>query len=226
MPVLPVIDTDWDLGPAAARSLQAALADRVQLLPLPRPPRFVAGADTSYNRGSNRVTGAVVVWDTLIKRVVETRSAVVDTPLPYVPGLLSFREAPALMPAFAALEHTPDVLVFNGHGIAHPRRFGLASHLGVVFGLPAVGVAQNRLVGKHQNPGPNPGDREALILDGMVVGAVIRTRARCNPIFVTPGHRVTVDDACGVTLGLTLGYKLPVVIRAAHQLCNDVRRAL
>jgi deoxyribonuclease V len=158
--------------------------------------------------------------------VVERRTAVVDTPFPYVPGLLTFREAPALLPAFAALTCAPDLLVFNGHGIAHPRRMGLAAHLGVLFGLPAAGVAQRRLVGEFAPVGPAPGDRSPLTYRGEVVGAVVRTRARANPVFVSPGHRVSLADAVAFALENALGYKLPAVIREAHALCNRVRRSL
>jgi deoxyribonuclease V len=226
MAVRATIPTRWDVTPPSARALQEALARRVVLCPLAAPPRLVAGADTSYDLGSDRVAGAVVVWDTAEKKVVETATAVVDTPFPYVPGLLTFREAPALMPAFARLRCVPDLLVFNGHGIAHPRRMGLAAHLGVVFDLPAMGVAQRRLTGTYGPVGERPGDRTPLLLDGAEVGAVVRTRARAKPVFVSPGHRVTLADAIRFTLENSLGYKLPAVIREAHRLCNRVRRAL
>ncbi len=226
MAVRPTIPVRWDVTPAHARVEQEALARRVVVQPLPAPPRLVAGADTSYNLGSNRVAGAVVVWDTASGKIVETATAVVDTPFPYVPGLLTFREAPALMPAFERLSCVPDLLVFNGHGIAHPRRLGLAAHMGVLFDLPAAGVAQNRLVGTHGPVGPNPGDQAPLELDGDVVGAVVRTRPRAKPIFVSPGHRIDLAGALRFVLDNTFGYKLPAVIREAHALCNRVRREL
>jgi len=225
MPLVPTIETRWDLTPAEARAHQGSLADQVRIEPLRGPLRFVAGADTSYNLGSNRVAGAVVVWDVARGAVVERRTAVVETPFPYVPGLLTFREAPALMPAFAALSRRPDLLVFNGHGIAHPRRMGLASHMGVLFDLPAAGVAQNRLVGEHPPVGEDPGDRAPLTHHGEVVGAVVRTRRRSRPVYVSPGHRVTLAEAVAFTLDNAGGYKLPAVIREAHALCNAVRRA-
>jgi len=226
MAVRPKFPIRWDVTPARARAEQEALARRVVVRPLSAPPRLVAGADTSYDRGSDRVAGAVVVWDTALGTVVETATAVVDTPFPYVPGLLTFREAPALMPAFARLSCVPDLLVFNGHGIAHPRRMGLAAHMGVIFDLPAAGVAQNRLVGTHGPVGERPGDWTPLELDGAVVGAVVRTRARVKPVFVSAGHRVALADAVRFVLENSLGYKLPAVIREAHALCNRVRRAL
>lgn len=226
MAVRPKIPTRWDVTPAQARVEQEALARRVVVRPLAAPPRLVAGADTSYDLGSNRVAGAVVVWDTAAGAVVETATAVVDTPFPYVPGLLTFREAPALMPAFARLKCVPDLLIFNGHGIAHPRRMGLAAHMGVLFDLPAAGVAQNRLIGTHGPVGGHPGDWSPLELDGAVVGAVVRTRARAKPVFVSAGHRVALADALRFVLDNGFGYKLPAVIREAHALCNRVRRTL
>lgn len=224
MPLLPVMPCTWNLSPLEARAVQAEVARRVVLAPLQGPLRYVAGADTSYNLGSNRVSGAVVVWDVAAQKVVEARTAVVDTPFPYVPGLLTFREAPALMPAFAALRIRPDLLMFNGHGIAHPRRIGLASHLGVVLGLPSVGVAQKKLVGEHGPVGERAGSHVPLVFRGQRVGVVVRTRPKCNPIYISPGHGVTVNDALGAVLATTLGYKLPAPVREAHRLCNDVRR--
>ncbi len=223
MPLLPAISVRWDISPQAAVAIQRELAGQVRIAPLARPVRYVAGADTSYNRGSNRVAGAVVVWDMEQQEVVEQRTAVVETPFPYVPGLLAWREAPALMPAFAALTTTPDVLVFNGHGIAHPRRLGLATHLGLVFGLPAMGVAAKKLCGTHDTVGDYAGDAVPLHLDGNLAGQVIRTKSGCNPIYVSPGHLMTVDDACQIVMATTLGYKLPAMIRKAHIVCNDVR---
>jgi deoxyribonuclease V len=226
MPLLAQIPTRWDVTPAQARAEQEALAGRVALRPLGVPPRLVAGADTSYDRGSNRVAGAVVVWDTQEMAVVETATAIVDTPFPYVPGLLTFREAPALMPAFARLVRTPDLLVFNGHGIAHPRRMGLAAHMGVLLGRPSVGVAKGPLVGTHSDVGPRPGDWAPLTWRGEVVGAALRTKDRCLPVYVSPGHRSVLADAIRFALDNCLGYKLPAVIREAHALCNRVRRGL
>jgi deoxyribonuclease V len=226
MAVTPTIPTRWDVTPARARAAQEALARRVVIRPLAGPPRLVAGADTSYDLGSNRVAGAVVVWDTALGEVVETATAVVDTPFPYVPGLLTFREAPALMPAFARLSSAPDLLVLNGHGIAHPRRLGLAAHMGVLFDLPAAGVAQNRLVGTHGPVGEHRGDWTPLTLDGAVVGAVVRTRPRVKPVFVSAGHRIDLAGAIRFVLDNTFGFKLPEVIRQAHALCNRVRREL
>ncbi|MDH5526644.1 MAG: endonuclease V [Nitrospirota bacterium] len=225
MPLLPAIDTRWDVTPSQARAEQERLLPRIDLRPLPGPPHLILGADTSYNRGSNRVAGAVVLWDAVARCVVEQHTAVVETRFPYVPGRLAFREAPALMPALAALTRRPDVLVFNGHGIAHPLGIGLAAHLGVVFDLPAMGVAQKRLCGEHAPVGPRVGDRQPLILDGNTVGMVLRTRKGCNPVYISPGHRMTVEDALKVANLTNCGYKLSEVVRLAHELCNSARRA-
>lgn len=224
MPVTPVIEAHWDLTPAQARAEQDRLRGLVALRPLSTPPRYVAAADTSYNRGSNRVAGAVVVWDVVEKRIVEQRTAVVETPFPYVPGRLTFREAPALLPAFAALTVRPDVLMFNGHGIAHPLGFGLAAHLGVVFGLPSMGVAQKKLCGEHAPVGPREGDRQPLLLNGGTVGTVWRSRKRCNPVFLSPGHLMDVNGTLEVANLTKCGYKL-LVVHFAHERSNLARRA-
>lgn len=223
--LLPVIECRWNLTPGEARLWQRQLAAAVRLEALAAPPRLIAGADTSYNRGSNRVAGAVVVWDTAERRVVAQASAVVDTPFPYVPGLLAMREAPALMPAFAALAVMPDLLMFNGHGTAHPARCGLACHMGVVFDLPAVGVAQQRLCGRHEAVGQAVGDGAPVILDNDPVGVALRTRRRCNPVYASPGHRADLAAARAVTLETTYGHRLPAPLREAHRLANAVRRS-
>jgi deoxyribonuclease V len=139
--------------------------------------------------------------------------------------LLSFREAPALLDVFARLKTRPDVILCDGQGIAHPRRLGIASHLGLWLGLPTVGCAKSRLCGTYDEPGPQRGDRSPLIYRGEVVGAVVRTRARIKPLFVSPGHLCDPDGAVQLVLELTGRYRLPEPARMAHKYVNDLRRA-
>lgn len=215
----------WDLTPAEARALQVELAGAVDTsIPLP-PWRTLAAADVSFDRGSDVLFAAVVVVLAGTFEVVERVGLKAPAVFPYVPGLLSFREAPALLEAFDRLKFRPDVVLCDGQGIAHPRRLGIASHLGLWLDLPTVGCAKSRLHGKYDEPGPDRGDRSPLVDKDEVVGAVLRTRARVAPLFVSPGHRCDLESAVGLVMATTGKYRLPVPSRMAHESVNEVRRA-
>ncbi|MHC4136075.1 MAG: deoxyribonuclease V [Planctomycetota bacterium] len=202
---------------------QLELRDRLVLSGGPRRVARVAGADISYDRGSDRFHAAVVVlgWPGL--EVVESATARGRSPFPYIPGLLSFREGPLLMRAFRRLERPPDLILFDGHGIAHMRRFGIASHLGLLLDLPSIGCAKRRLVGEHAAPGRKVGDQTPLVHEGRRVGAVVRTRAGVKPVFVSPGHRIGLAAAVRWVLATGAGYRLPEPTRQAHLLANRLR---
>jgi deoxyribonuclease V len=157
--------------------------------------------------------------------VIERAGLEAPARFPYVPGLLSFREAPALLEAFDRLRARPDVVLCDGQGIAHPRRLGIASHLGLCLDLPTVGCAKSLLCGKYEEPGLNRGDRSPLVDRGEVIGAVLRTRARVAPLFVSPGHRCDLESAVGLVLATTGKLRLPIPTRMAHEYVNEVRRA-
>lgn len=180
--------------------------------------RYVAGLDVAYAIDSSRVAGAVVVLDADTLAVEDMATAVMDVEFPYVSGLLAFREMPALISALGRLTVEPDVLVCDGYGIAHPRRFGLACHLGVLAGKPAVGVAKTTFVGKAAEPGNQRGEAADLVHGGEVVGAVLRTQLSTKPVFVSPGHLITVNDATRLALRLATKYRLPETTRLADQL--------
>jgi deoxyribonuclease V len=144
--------------------------------------------------------------------------AELPTDFPYIPGLLSFREIPVILAAMERLTLAPDLVLVDGQGIAHPRRIGIASHLGVLLDLPTIGAAKSRLVGRYDEPGPERGDRSPLVHRGEVVGAVLRTRSRVGPLFVSAGHRVSLDTAVGYTLACAPKYRLPETTRQAHNL--------
>jgi deoxyribonuclease V len=216
----------WDLTPAEARALQRRLAAEVDVsTPLRADWRTAAAADVSYDRFSPVLHAAVVVVDRLTGDTIETAGVTAPASFPYVPGLLSFREAPAVLAAFAKLATVPDVVLCDGQGIAHPRRFGLACHLGLWLGIPAVGCAKSRLCGEHDEPGPRKGDRAPLIDRGETIGTVLRTRDRVAPLYVSPGHRCDLEGAVGAVLALVGKYRLPDPSRAAHDLVNELRRA-
>lgn len=215
----------WDLDARQARDLQRSLAGSVDVRrPLAGPVRLVAAADVSFNMRRPTLYAAVVVVDAETSAVVETATAVSEAVFPYVPGLLSFRECPPVLDAFRKLQTRPDVVICDGQGYAHPRRFGLACHLGLWLGLPTFGCAKSRFCGEYDEPGPDRGDRSPLVDDGETIGTVLRTRSRVSPLFLSAGHLCDVEGAVRVTLASTPKYRLPVVGRLAHRAVNDLRR--
>jgi deoxyribonuclease V len=214
----------WDLSVAEALALQERLrplVGRGEALALDQI-RMVAGLDAAYweDGGIGRGRAAAVVLSFPDLEVVERATADTEVAFPYVPGLLSFREAPALLAALERLTTRPDVLLCDGQGYAHPRRFGLACHLGLYLGRPSIGCAKTRLIGTHDEPGPDRGDSAAL-MDGVEeIGAVVRTRARTRPVYVSVGYRIDLPTAVAVVLRCARGYRLPEPIRLADQLAG------
>jgi deoxyribonuclease V len=192
---------------------------------LPGRLGLVAGADVSYDRGSPVLFAAVVVLDADSLEVVEVAATTGRARFPYVPGYLSFRELPPLLEAFAKLRARPDLVICDAHGRAHPRRFGLACHLGVALELPAIGVAKSRLIGAHREPGPRRGAHAALRDGGEVIGEVVRTQPGVKPIYVSVGHRVSLPTARRLALRFAPRYRLPEPTRAAHAEVNRLRQA-
>ncbi len=218
------IQHPWDLTPAEARAVQAELAGSVDATsPLPAW-RTLAAADVSFDRGGTVLFAAVVVVEAGSFRLIERAGLAAPARFPYVPGLLSFREAPALLEAFDRIKTRPDVVLCDGQGIAHPRRLGIASHLGLRLDLPTIGCAKSRLCGKYDEPGADRGDRSPLVDKGEVVGAVLRTRAKVAPLFVSPGHRCDLESAVGLVLDTTRKLRLPIPARMAHEYVNEIRR--
>lgn len=186
----------------------------------------VAGTDISYLRDRRLALGAAVLLEFPSLRVLEERASVVKVDFPYVPGLLSFRELPALIPALEALEQDPDVILVDGQGVAHPRGFGLASHLGVLAGIPTIGCAKSRLVGEHEEPGPEVGDWAPLLYKDRVVGAVLRTRLKVKPLYVSVGHLMDLNTALDMVLSCLRGVRLPEPQRRAHAAADASKRAV
>ena len=219
------ISHPWDLDPGQARILQAELAARVDTSSPLGPWKTLAAADVSFDRGGETLFAAVVVVEAETFAVIERAGVAAPAAFPYVPGLLSFREAPALLEAFGQLKARPDVVLCDGQGIAHPRRLGIASHLGLWLDLPTVGCAKSRLCGTYPEPGPGRGDRSPLLDKGEVIGSVLRTRDRVAPLFVSPGHRCDIEGAVGLVLATTRKLRLPIPARLAHDYVNEIRRA-
>lgn len=203
--------------------LQERLAPKVRVEPLAGPVRLVAGADMTFNADETRCLAGIVVYDLSTQTVVEEALAWRQVRFPYVPGLLSFREVPTVLAAVRKLKKMPDVFMFDGQGLAHPRRIGLACHAGLLIGRPAIGAAKTRLIGTHDEPPPEAGTWAPLEHRGDLIGAVLRTRSRVNPIYVSVGHRITLDNAIAVTMACVTKYRLPEPTRLAHQLVTRHR---
>ena len=225
---------DWDLTPKEAIALQRALAGSVvrtdRLGPGGRRAiGRVAGVDAAFADGGRTIRAAAVLLDYPGLAPVDDE-VLVEQPVafPYVPGLLSFREVPALLEALGRLRAAPDLILCDGHGYAHPRRFGLACHLGLWLDTPAIGVAKSRLTGRHDEPGPARGDAAWLLAGGKVrprerIGAVLRTRERVKPVYVSAGHRVSLRSAVALTLACATRYRLPEPTRLADRLSKAAR---
>jgi deoxyribonuclease V len=215
---------EWDLSAPEAVALQRKLAARIDVSePLGRC-ELIAGADVSYNRLSDIIYAGVVVWRAADNTVVDQVSAVTETHFRYVPGLLSFREAPALLEAFAKLETVPDIVMLDGQGIAHPRRMGIASHIGLWLEVPTVGCAKSKLYGHFDEPPPEAGSTSPLLAGKQAIGRVVRTKDNVSPVFASPGHRVDLDGAVRAVLAGVRGYRLPEPTRRAHLYVNEERR--
>jgi deoxyribonuclease V len=210
----------WEVTPAEARQLQESLRPIVEVQDRLPELRKVAGVDVGFEDKGRTVRAAIAVLAFPSLEPVE--QAVYRTParFPYIPGLLSFRELPGVLGALERLRRLPDLLLCDGQGYAHPRRFGLACHLGVLTGLPSIGVGKSRLIGRFEPPGPAKGDWSRLRDSGETIGAVLRSRAGVQPIFVSIGHRVSLQTAVRLTLACTTRYKLPETTRAAHRLAS------
>jgi deoxyribonuclease V len=186
--------------------------------------RTIAGVDVSMNRFSPEGFAAIVVLSVPDLRVIEVAGARTKLAMPYIPGLLSFREIPLLLEAWQRLETQPDLLMVDGHGIAHPRRLGIAAHLGVYLDVPAIGCAKSILSGKHGPLAPERGAKAPLIHRDEVIGYALRTKNKVNPVFVSCGHRVSQETAVRWVLECTRGYRLPEPTRQAHLASNALRR--
>ena len=206
----------WRVSHAQAARIQEGLRPRLVAAPLPKEPRLVAGADVAYSQRTHRVYAAVVVVELPSLETVESVGVTRAATFPYIPGLLSFREVPPLLDAFERLSRAPDVVVFDGQGLAHPRRFGLACHAGLLLDAPSIGCAKTRLVGEHDAVPDRRGASAPLRAEGETVGAVVRTRERVTPVFVSPGHRADTPSAVELVLALASRYRLPEPQRRAH----------
>jgi deoxyribonuclease V len=225
---------EWNLSYSQAGQLQMQLAARVRFVHLRRQPRLVAGLDCAFSMDGKRIFAVAVAVNLPGLDVVETATAGQQVTFPYIPGLLSFREAPVCIAAAEKLHKQPDLFIVDGQGVAHPRRFGLASHLGLFFDRPTIGCAKSRLIGYFEEPPPQKGafallkdktiaNHEGRATSDEVIGAVVRTRTNVKPVFVSVGHKCLLEDAIRMTLACTTKYRLPEPTRLAHHLVGQIR---
>jgi len=225
MAMRPQLKTRWNLTPREAMRLQESLRESVELQDRFGEIRYVAGADVAFDPETEVAFAGVVVYRFPGLEEVERRMARRRLRFPYVPGLLSFRECPVLLAAFARLRTEPDLILIDGHGRAHPRRFGIACHIGILFDKPTIGCAKSRLVGEHQEPGRKAGSTAPLMLEGERLGVVLRTRDDVRPIYVTTGHRVSLDSAVQLVRQCGDGFRIPKPTREADHFVRNLRRA-
>jgi deoxyribonuclease V len=221
----------WSLSFAQAIKLQKQLACKVKLAPIRKMPKLVAGLDCAFSKNGREITAAAVVLRLPDFEFVETATASQKVTFPYIPGLLSFREAPACLAAVEKLKAKPDVFIIDGQGIAHPRRLGIAAHLGLFFDKPTIGCAKSRLIGDYEDPPLEKGayslltapSHESCATSHEVIGAVLRTRKAVKPVFISVGNKCTLEDAIKIVLACTTRFRIPEPTRLAHQLVGRVK---
>jgi deoxyribonuclease V len=206
---------EWDISFRDAIKLQKLLGHRVQFSRIRKKPKLIAGIDCAFTADKKRIIGCVVVLSYPQMDMVEIKHAVRKVTFPYIPGLLSFREAPVCLDAVEKLKHKPDLFMIDGQGVAHPRRLGLAAHLGLFFNKPTIGCAKSRLTGTYETPAATKGSYSYLYDGKEVIGAVVRTRSKVKPIFVSAGNKCTLNDAISYVLDCATRYRIPETTRLA-----------
>jgi deoxyribonuclease V len=213
----------WDVSVKEAYQIQRDLRTRVFLRNGFRQVSIVAAADVAFDERKKKAYAAAVVVSLQDFRVLEVKEAVTEVDFPYVPGLLSFREGRPLLKALEQLSREPDVILFDGQGIAHPRGLGLATHMGILLEKPTIGCAKSRLAGEHKIPSPEKGGVEPLMFAGKKVGFVLRTKTKTDPIYVSPGHLVDVDTALEIVKYCSREHRLPEPVRIAEQKSKEFK---
>lgn len=214
----------WDLTPKEAIDLQKSLANKIISKDSFKNIFTLAGADMAFDKKDNLGFAGIIVYKYPDMTEIERISASGKLEFPYVPGLLTFREAPLLLKAFKKLKTSPDLVIFDGQGIAHPRRIGIASHMGLWLNIPTIGCAKSRLIGDYNEPGRDAGSFEDLYHNEDLIGAVVRTRRDVKPLFISPGHRISVKSAIQITMNCTDGLRIPKPTREADKYVECLKR--
>lgn len=219
-----IISHSWDLTPAEAIELQKKLRLQIHLMPLQKDIKLVGGTDMSYNKFSDVIYAGIILLNAETMQVVGYSLVVDQMRFPYIPGLLSFREIPSLMKAWERLPQKPDIMLVDGHGIAHSRRMGIATHLGLLTQTPTIGCAKKILFGKYVEPALEKGNYSPIYDKQETIGFALRTKNKVKPIYVSPGNLITMEETMDVVLRCTRGYRLPEPTRQAHNTVNALRR--
>jgi deoxyribonuclease V len=214
---------EWNLSYKEAIATQRSLASLVKFTAIKKKPRIIAGLDCAFSKDGKSIFAAAIVINTADFSIIETATASRKVEFPYIPGLLSFREAPVCIDAIEKLKSVPDVFIIDGQGIAHPRRLGIACHIGLLINKPTIGCAKSRLIGTFDEPGNKKGSYSPLMDSGEEIGAVLRTRTDVKPVYVSVGHKCILDDAKKTILDCTTKYRLPEPSRLAHQLVGRAK---
>lgn len=214
---------NWNLSYSQAIALQRQLSEKVQQTGLKSKPKIIAGLDCAFSKDKKRIIACAVVLSLPDFKQIEMTTASQKVAFPYIPGLLSFREAPVCIAAVEKLKQEPDVFIIDGQGIAHPRRLGLAAHLGLFFDKPTIGCAKSRLTGAFKEPPSEKGKYSPLKDKKETIGAVVRTRAKIKPVFVSIGNKCSLEDVIKITLTCAVKYRLPEPTRLAHQLVSKLK---
>lgn len=217
---------DWPGDAAAAMAVQQALRAQIRLEPLAEPPKIIAGVDVSYDLASNLTRAFIVLVDFPSLKMLASVRAELPTRFPYIPGFLSFREIPAILEALRLLPQKPDLLMVDGQGVAHPRRMGIAAHLGVLLDMPSIGIAKSRLVGSYAEPENEKGAFTPLYHKDERIGVVLRSKRNTRPLFISPGHRVDFDGALALAIQCLTTYRLPEPTRLADKLSKQKTTAM
>ena len=216
----------WQLSVEQAREVQRDLARRIMINPLPSPIKRIAGFDVSYLKEHNTLIAGMVILEYPSLELLDQHIIREKITFPYIPGYLSFREAPALIQLIDSFADNIDVLIFDGHGLAHPRGLGIASHIGVLIDHPSIGCAKKKLVGIYEEPAHAKGSVSDLTYKDMVVGKVVRTRDRVKPVFISPGHRSDVDSSVNLIINCCTRFRIPEPTRLAHQIVTREKNNL
>jgi deoxyribonuclease V len=218
----------WDVTPSMAIGVQKELKETVlgAMSPVPlENVRYIAGVDCSNTRFHPLITAGIIIWDRVDNLVIDSVYYQSNATFPYIPGLLSFREIPILLKAIEGLNREPDVWMVDGQGIAHPRRLGIAAHLGALIDRPTIGVAKSRLTGTFEEVGPVKGDQSPLMDKTDQIGVVYRSKPKSNPLFISPGYKMDISSSLAITEACMRGYRLPEPTRIAHVYVNEIRIA-
>ncbi|MGA2315620.1 MAG: endonuclease V [Thermodesulfobacteriota bacterium] len=212
----------WNVSVEEAIQIQEALKDRIILKKTFSKVRTMGGGDVAYSKNENRLFGAIVILSFPDMEILDMATADGKIPFPYIPTLLSFREGPILIKTFQRLKIKPNIMIFDGQGIAHPRGMGLASHMGLWLNLPSIGCAKTALLDEFISPGPSKGSYEWIRREGKKVGAVLRTKENVKPLFISPGHRIDLSTSIQLLLESCRGFRIPEPLRKAHQLSRSM----